>query len=240
MPGWRRSTLTPLGVVWLTACASLMTPPEPSQPEYRTVEYRMPMFVPLPETRETQERGGVAISVAPVAYRLVRDTVELGEEIEDGFGDRLSFIRQMPSSESIENWRLMLVERTPRTHVEPAHLRFLVTVNNQMPRVFRGAGAVVQFNVGGRLQGVEQEGYADFLNAIVPPRSQQQLEVYGPELSILPDSTVVGLFLYDVVTRIDNAGDVTERQNFEWYFTHIAQVQQDRVQIERLKRWERR
>ncbi len=93
-----------------------------------------------------------------------------------------------------------------------------MTITNKMPRVFRAMGSVVQFHANGRLQAVEQSAYAELTNAIVPPRSELQVKIYGPPISDLPDKGIVGLFFYDVPTKTDDASAVTEKQNFEWYF----------------------
>jgi len=123
--------------------------------------------------------------------------------------------------------------------VEPDRLRFQVRINNQMPRVFRGAGTVVQFNIDGQLKSVDQEGYQNLVQAIVPPRSQTTLEIYGPKLSNLPEEANIGLFFYDVVTNQNEAGEVTERQNFEWYYKYNSQTREDTVTVEVEEGWVR-
>jgi hypothetical protein len=108
--------------------------------------------------------------------------------------------------------------------VDPAELTFLLTVRNGMSRVFRGAGALVQFNVDSRTQAVEQGRYVDFINALIPPGGESQIRIAGPDLSALQNGATLGVFLFDVVTAIDNAGNVTRRDNFEWYF-RVSQEQ---------------
>jgi len=46
-------------------------------------------------------------------------------------------------------------------------------------------------------------------------------------LADLPDKTTIGLFIYDIVTKTDAAGNVTEKQNFEWYYNLETQLVQD-------------
>ena len=108
--------------------------------------------------------------------------------------------------------------------VSPDRVTFLVKINNKLPRVFRGTGTVVQFNVGGKLQAVSQEGYEPLTGIIVPPRTEQQIQITGPPVSSLSASNpLIGLFFYDVVTNISDAGVVTEKQNYEWYFTYTLE-----------------
>jgi len=177
------------------------------------VTTQVPVIIPQAETRESQEKGGVEISIAPVSY-----TASLREDVS---------IRQVPPPPIV--WKKggdIYVERviTATPCVQPDHLRFVLTINNKMPRVLRGAGTIVQFNVGGRLQAVDQSGYNNFLGAVIPPRQEQQIEIVGPRLDALSAAQgIIGVFLYDVVTNQNEAGVVTEKQNFEWYFDYTLE-----------------
>jgi hypothetical protein len=51
------------------------------------------------------------------------------------------------------------------------------------------------------------------------PQQEGDYEVSGPDLSVLPDNSTIGLFLYDMVTATDAAGNPTKRTNFEFYYT---------------------
>lgn len=187
----------------LCGCATNPTPPAPSP--VRTITARLPTFAPLAETKELQAKGGIQISAAPVAYQLVRSGKRAEQLAQPSFLEKLG---------GPNGWQYMrFVERSywSELEVQPGQMRFIITINNQLPRVFRGAGTVVQFNVAGKLIPVEQEGYAALTNIIVPPRTQQQVEIFGPPLSAVPDQTTVGLFLYDVVTKTDAAGNISER-----------------------------
>jgi hypothetical protein len=105
--------------------------------------------------------------------------------------------------------------------VTPENLSFLLTIRNQMNRVFRGAGAVVQFNVGGRVQGIDQSQYANLLATLIPPQGQTEIRLGGPTIDALTSGTsqaILGVFLSDIVVGIDNAGNIVARNNFEWFF----------------------
>lgn len=222
-----RTTLAIVGSV--VGCAVSNTPP--AAPRIVTIDGRLPSFAPLAQTKELQEKGGIRISVSPVPYQLVRSGTQSDRLIQPSFMEKMS---------GPEGWQYMrFVERThsARLDLQPTTLRFVVTINNQLPRVFRGAGTVVQFNIAGKLIGVDQAGYADLVNMIVPPRTQQQVEIYGPPIESIPDQTTVGLFLYDVVTRTDNAGNTIEKQNFEWYFNFSVQLRQDTTAIRTERLW---
>jgi hypothetical protein len=185
------------------------------------------------ETKEAQEKGGVEIAVASAAYKAVRaDTVT---------------VRQEPPPSNLATFvvgaggrpgQVYIVERsTPHLVAEPKRLEFTVRINNKLPRVFRGQGSVVQFNVDGKLIPFGDTDYTAFINGIVPPRNEFQLKIYGPALDQLHDKGTIGIFLYDVVTATDTAGSVTEKQNFEWYFNYTTQLVQESAEPKVTERW---
>jgi hypothetical protein len=78
--------------------------------------------------------------------------------------------------------------------------------------------------VGGKLIPFDNVDYKEFLNGIVPPRNETEFTIYGPTLDAVPDNSTIGIFLYDVVTATDAAGNATEKQNYEWYFSYAIHV----------------
>lgn len=198
-------------------------------PTTRTFTSKLPVISAQPETKETQEKGGVEISIAPASYTLASK-------------ERRTTTRTTPPLLSLKSSRdqQVYVEQvyTSEIGASPNRLKFTVKINNQMPRVFKGAGTIVQFNVGGRLLAVDQSGYAPFLGSIIPPRQEQQIDLYGPPLDVLTsDKGTIGVFLYDVVTGQDQAGAVTEKQNFEWYFDYELQPRSQAVQTRTTEGW---
>jgi hypothetical protein len=168
--------------------------------------YVMPGLAPQDERRQLQDGGGVSISVAVPTF-------------EARVQKRAAFEALSPATSQAENREFMKTE-TPMVNVVPQHLAFNIKLNNKHDRVLRLAGTVVQVNVNGRMLSLAQENYRDFLAGMVLPRQESEFVIRGPALSELPDGAVIGLFLYDVITRTDAAGNATEKKNFEWYFTY--------------------
>ena len=104
---------------------------------------------------------------------------------------------------------------TPVYTVNPEKVAFRVKINNQMPRVFRGAGTVVLYNFGGKNTSISSQDYAELSNIIVPPRTEAEVTIYGPSFRDIPEKTTLGIFLYDVVIRTDNAGNIVEKHNYQ-------------------------
>jgi hypothetical protein len=199
----------------------------PTPPRTVTLSCRVPVIVPQPETKESQEKGGIEITVAPLHY-----TAEVRRH------EQVRPVPPPPISVYNRGDTHVEITSTPTVAVSPGELRFLVTINNKLSRVFHGAGTVVQFNVGGRLQAVDQAGYSNILGAIIPPQQQQQIEIVGPSLSTLTSDTgIIGVFLYDVVTGQNEAGVVTEKQNFQWYFDYTVQTHELTADARAEQRW---
>jgi hypothetical protein len=172
----------------------------------------VPSIVPAAQTTETQHHGGVTITVAPTQF----DTV--GRTKCKYRLPQATLFTIAPTGASNETHRKLLEVQYHDIDVNNRDLAFAVTIRNGMTRVFRGSGALVQFNLDSHVQAVEQSGYLEFLNVLIPPMGEAQVHIAGPALSSLKDGATLGVFLYDVVTAIDNAGTVTHRDNFEWYF----------------------
>jgi hypothetical protein len=200
---------------------------QPQPPPTQKVSALKPSLTPLPETKPSQDKGGVEISVAPVVYTVVDGTKVTDRTLYE----RVK--RDYDLSGRVFETPVRIIERTttPVPKIQPDRLKFQVKVVNKMPRVFRGQGMVVQFNVAGKLHNVNPSGYADLVQMIVPPRNEFAVDIYGPPLSELPASCPVGLFLYDVVTKTDDAGNVTEKQNFEWYWNYTTQLEEREAMI---------
>lgn len=197
---------------------------ESTVPQVTKVTVNFPSLTTLGDTSPSQVKGGIAIAVAPVEYKLQPAYESRVRRVAPGFKESLMMAHEQNDA---------FVERTciPALKVTPDRMRFQVTLSNQMPRVFHGAGLVVQFNIAGKLISTDEKGYSELANAIIPPRSQQQFEIYGPELNTLPQQGAVSLFFYDVVTDVDAAGNVSGKQNFEWDFQFTSQLKEQEMEI---------
>lgn len=176
------------------------------------VSARVPRIVPVPETKEVQRRGGITIALAPTRF----DTTSTAA-CSYGFA-KTGFLMVIPAGVSRETHEKLIETRYDELAVSPGHLSFLLTVTNGMSRVFRGAGTLVQFTVDQRVQAAEQASYAEFIEALIPPRGEAQIRLRGPSLTALGEGATLGVLLYDVVVAMDAAGQVTKRENFEWFF----------------------
>lgn len=190
-------------------------PKEPPQPTIVKLSAAVPSLAALEDTPQSQTKGGLRITLAPETYEAKESwTVQSRQVPPHGF----LVVQPSPNAVYVEQTKV------PSLTVSPDHLIFHLHLNNQMSHVFRGSGIAVQFNVAGKVVPADASGYGDLTNIILPPRSEQEVVILGPEISTIKSPCTVGVFLFDVVTKIDQAGNVTEKQNFEWYFSYQTQA----------------
>ncbi|NNM85875.1 MAG: hypothetical protein HKL96_09010 [Phycisphaerales bacterium] len=203
-----------LGLSALIAGGGCAVTPTRAVPD--VVTCTVPEITVEAETPASQTKSGLGISVAPADYSVKLFRTVTYQPAQPPFA--VAIIGTTAPS--------VYVRKTVSTvgRVAPDRIKFLLTIDNEMPRVFYGKGTVVQFDVGGRLQPVNQRGYTNLLGEILPPRQQQQITIVGPRLSSLTKpSGMIGLFLYDVVTKENEAGVVVEKENFHWYFKYTLE-----------------
>lgn len=221
--------ISALVALCLGGCA---TPTEPT-PVQRTTRVNVPVLTPMPETKEAQEKGGLEIAVTPTVYQAEKYERTLTRQASPSMGGILIASLATGGNAAQQIW--VHVDKEQNLRVQPGRLQFSVRINNKLARVFRGQGAVVQFNVAGKLQPFGQTDYKEFVEGIVPPRNESTFTILGPRIDALPDKCTIGIFLYDVVTATDVAGNVTERQNYEWFFDYQSKPVEQAVEV---KSWE--
>lgn len=194
---------------------------DPPAPTIQKLSVDVPSLAALEGTAQSQTKGDVRITVTQEIFRS-EGTLRTDQRQVQPSG----WLVFAPGCQN--GAAPMYVERTqiPQLNVVPDRLVFHVHINNQMSHVFRGSGLVVQFNVAGKVVSVDPSGYGDLVNVIIPPRGEQEISVIGPPVSQIPSPSTVGLFLYDVVTKVDQAGNTGEKQNYEWFFSYQTQAKE--------------
>jgi hypothetical protein len=187
---------------------------EPPQPTVVKLSAAVPSLAALEDTPQSQTKGGLRITLAPETYEAKESWVVQSRQVPPGF----LVLQPSPNAVYVEQTRV------PSLTLSPDHLVFHLRLNNQLSHVFRGSGIAVQFNVAGKVVPADASGYGDLTNIILPPRGEQDVAIVGPNVATIKSPSTVGVFLFDVVTNIDQAGNVTEKQNFEWYFSYQTQA----------------
>jgi hypothetical protein len=192
-----------------------------------TLTAKLPIVKPFDETLSSQEKADVRITVVPVNYEAKLDSHKTEKQVATKVRRYLFPV----NGKTADEVGVFERETTPTLETTPDELRFQVKIANKMSRVFRGKGTVVQYTVDNQQTAVDPSAYGTLDGLIVPPRSEQVVYISGPKLKNLPETTKVGVFFYDVVTNTDAAGNIVEKQNFEWYFNLTTETKTHNGQI---------
>jgi hypothetical protein len=223
-------TLAAFGMAALVGCDT----PQALPPQATQIQCVVPTLTALDETKEAQTKGGLEIAVVPALFKAVRVDKTTVTAVQPDTGTQIGMGITFGLSGDTKNKVYVEKVTTPDLKVVPRRLEFTVRINNKLDRVFRGQGAVVQFNVGGKLVPFGSTDYKEFIGGIVPPRNESEFKIYGPALNSIPDKGTIGIFLYDVITATDVAGNTTEKQNYEWYFNYTTQTATETADV---KKW---
>ena len=138
--------LTSLIAVNALLLAGCVAPQESGPAPTTQISCRIPKIERLPETQEAQEKGGLEIAITPALYKSVRVNKTTTRQAEATLGVQLSFVGQ-----DVKNKVYVEQVTTPSLKPQPGRLEFEIRINNKLDRVFRAQGAVVQFNVAGKM-----------------------------------------------------------------------------------------
>jgi hypothetical protein len=210
------------GTVLGVATAEKKEKAPPPEPTVVTVDVTTPTIALTPESKASVTKGGVKISIDTDLFTSNAEIVPVESPFQPGFKEM--FHIPCVGTRTGNGMSYYITSFQPQTVVKPEHLVIHLHITNQLPRIFRGAGAVVQMNVQGKSIHLNPEGYGDFVNAIIPPRESQDFDIIGPLVSDLPPRATIGVFLYDVVTKMDDAGNIKEKQDFEWFYSWATQT----------------
>ena len=218
-----------ISAILLTGCVT-----QPPLPRTTQIQCIVPKIDVIADkvNQQTQSKGGLDITIVPALYQAVRADKTKATQVDPGF-----FEIAKASPEDVKNNKFVELVATPLLKTEPNRVEFVVKIHNQLNRVFHGQGTVVQFNVDGKLIPFNNTDYKEFSGGIVPPLNDSDLKIFGPPLDLLKDKGTISIFLYDVVTATDVAGNTTEKQNYTWDFSYTMQPVTESVEVKTTREW---
>lgn len=177
-----------------------------------TVTVQVPTFVPAREGQETQERSGVVVQMAPPLFDVNTSTVRT--------------CSQQKSFLVTNNQHDYDVEETPTYSVSPEQVVFKVNVTNRTTQVLKLFGAVFTLNVNGQAIALEPQVTQTFVSGVLTPNQSQNFDITGPRWDSLLDNSTINFAISGMPTELDQAGNVTKRENFDWTFMYSLKGKQ--------------
>lgn len=177
-----------------------------------SVSYRLPVIKPTAKTTQSQTKGGVIISAEIIPFKAVRNvkqekTVTYADVTKAGY----------------DNYE---ISSTPYYTVTPENIQFKIRIRNneQVPLKLSEVGFAIIID---GTQWSFPTGYLDDWNkGLILTGFEKEYLINGPQLEGLYSAQVVYLFLNGVPTSYNEAGSVTKKNNFEWYFECKAETVQ--------------
>lgn len=169
-----------------------------------TVPYNLPIVTPTAKTIQMQIKNGVTISAEIVLFDVKRyekqeKTITYADPDKPGYD-------------------IYEVSNSPYYKVTPEQIQFKIRIRNneQVPLVLSQVG----FSLG--VDGVEfsfpTEYKEDWNKGLIMTGSEKEYNIKGPDLTGLHNAQVIRLFLNGVPTSYNEAGNITKKDNFEWFF----------------------
>lgn len=188
------------------------------QAENIAVSYKLPVIKTTGKTTQSQTKGGVIISAEIVPFTASR-MVKQDKTIAPADPNK-------PGYDSYE------VANTPYYTISPEDIQFNVRIRNNEAVPLKLSEVGFALIIDGT-QWSFPTGYLDDWNkGMVLTGFEKAYTIKGPQLSGLYTAQVVYLLLNGVPTSYDEAGNVTKKSNFEWYFeckTEEVQKQEQRT-----------
>ncbi len=166
--------------------------------------YDLPSISHVDINSQTKIKNKVTISVAVPKFSVER-------VISTNY-------KQIDESTILLNKYTFEKEVKPYYSMNPSQLSFSVKIYNNLDHVLRLAGTIISLQADGQLLQFEKSNYNNFLNGILLPKEEKQFDIPGPSTESLPSKCTLGLFIYDVISEMDKAGNPIEKSNFQWYF----------------------
>lgn len=177
--------------------------------------YKIPVVKPAAETQQLQTKGDVTVSVEVYPFAEVR-TVEVKNSV---------VASSNPEFDQFE------VCSIPKYDYAPKEITFKVRIKNGHSRILKLSEIALVILVNG-VQASMADRKEIWPQANVIPGGELSFNLSGPLCASLGEESIIGIALYDVPSKYNQAGTVTKKENFEWFFNYslITETKEDQIQ----------
>ena len=182
------------------------------------VSYNLPSIQATGKSIQSQTKGGVIISVEVVPFEVKRMLKQTPPEVT--YKD--------PNKADCDNFETSFTPyyevkaNTPNGDFDNVMFKIRIKNNEQVPLRLSEIGVAIQAD---GTQFSFPSGYLDEWNkGMIMTGYEKEYYIRGPQLAGLSSSQIFYIFLNGVPTSFDNAGNVTKKNNFEWYFECKSEI----------------
>jgi hypothetical protein len=170
-----------------------------------TIIYQNPVISLEDGTKQTQKQGGVTITCEAVPISI--NKIDKSSEV---------YLYRDPARANMD---IKKVAHKPEYSLNPNEIQLKVTINNNQGRVLKLRDCAIVMIVDNLQYSLPQDVVTIWEGSNVISGFSTSLILKGPQLQTLTRPKSIEVFINDVPTLFDQAGNVLRRDNFTWLFT---------------------
>lgn len=168
------------------------------------VTYELPVLKAVEQTKQDQVKGGVTVSCEVTPFEAVKT---MYEEKEIATAD--------PNKPGYDIYK---VGTKARYEVKPGDVWFNIRIKNNQDRILKLKDVAIVMLVDGVAYNIPDEAKQDWVGGMLVKGFEKTQRIRGPKISGLATDKIVYVSINDVPTAYNAAGEVTKKENFEWYY----------------------
>jgi len=170
-----------------------------------SITYQNPVITLEDNTKQTQKLGGVTITCEAVPVSIVKGEKETN-----------SYLYRDPAR---ANFDVKKVTYKTEYSLSPTEVQLKVTINNNQGRVLKLRECAIVMIVYNLQYSLPQDVVTSWEGSNVISGFSTYIILKGPQIQTLTRPKSIEVFINDVPTAFDQAGNVLRRDNFTWLFT---------------------
>jgi len=182
-----------------------------------TLSYELPTITPTNGTIQTQKKGGVLITCEVIPFNVS----ELNKEKRDIFY----------ADPKLPGYDIFQVKNTPIAVIQPESFIINIKIKNNQERILKIRETAMLMQIDGVTYNMPESDIKEWYAAMVIKNAEFSYRIKGPNIKNLNGAKLLYLFINDVPTEMDAAGNIKKRENFEWYFECKMQPIQKQTKI---------
>lgn len=168
------------------------------------ITYELPLLKAVEQTKQDQVKGGVMVSCEVTPFEAVKT---IYEEKEIFTAD--------PEKPGYDIYK---VGARARYEVKPDDVWFNIRIRNNQDRILKLKDVAIVMLVDGVAYNIPEEAKQDWVGGMLVKGFEKTQRIRGPKISGLATDKIVYVSVNDVPTAYNAAGEVTKKENFEWYY----------------------
>lgn len=166
--------------------------------------YSVPIITPTSQTKQKQTKGGVVVSCEVVPFVIENAMTET---------ESVSYAR--PNNTAFDVYE---IAKIPSIKISPNEVNFIIRIRNNQDRVLKLVDVPIVYIADGIQYSIPEGFLKDWNNSLVVKGFEKEFPIIGPNTASLMNTKVLYISVNDVPISYDKAGNVTQKENFEWFF----------------------